>query len=348
MPRLAAISVLAMWTVLGQAGPTSCIPTEPMTDMNENGDDSYENQDQPFNDNDQPAGDDADRDGIVDAEDNCPNVSNPTQEDLDNDGVGNSCDNCPDVPNKDQANADGDLSGDLCDEFPDIHDDELDDGDNTNGNVNDNDNQNENINDNDNDNGNENDNETENENQNGNVNDNENDNTSMAPELVPETFTIEPDDYENETELTNINEYVLLNTADDENSIFSLFDVTADTDGQGLAPTGEKVFGHANIPFFNNARRLRMDFPSPAMEVQITFGGGTFFETEIGRLEVYDSLGNLIDEYITQPLEAGESEVMNITRDEADIFVAIAYIADGEGDFGRLDELIFTVLIAAE
>jgi hypothetical protein len=39
---------------------------------------------------------DADGDGIPDAEDNCPTVWNPSQEDEDGDEVGDACDSCPD------------------------------------------------------------------------------------------------------------------------------------------------------------------------------------------------------------------------------------------------------------
>lgn len=42
--------------------------------------------------NDQPA--DADGDGVPDAQDNCPTVSNSNQSDSDGDGVGNACDQC--------------------------------------------------------------------------------------------------------------------------------------------------------------------------------------------------------------------------------------------------------------
>lgn len=43
--------------------------------------------------------DDADKDGICDKVDNCPNIANPTQTDLDNDGLGNVCDSDPDGDN---------------------------------------------------------------------------------------------------------------------------------------------------------------------------------------------------------------------------------------------------------
>ena len=38
---------------------------------------------------------DADKDGVIDSEDNCPNRDNPAQTDTDSDGVGDVCDGCP-------------------------------------------------------------------------------------------------------------------------------------------------------------------------------------------------------------------------------------------------------------
>ncbi|MGA1869779.1 MAG: PKD domain-containing protein [bacterium] len=43
---------------------------------------------------------DADKDGVIDSEDNCPNRDNPSQTDTDNDGVGDVCDECPNDPYK--------------------------------------------------------------------------------------------------------------------------------------------------------------------------------------------------------------------------------------------------------
>ncbi len=64
------------------------------------------------------AKDDDDGDGIINADDNCPEVANPDQADGDRDGVGDACDNCPANGYPSQANEDGDAFGDLCD--PDI------------------------------------------------------------------------------------------------------------------------------------------------------------------------------------------------------------------------------------
>ncbi len=70
---------------------------------------------------------DKDGDGVLNAEDNCVNTSNPDQEDLDGDGIGDTCDddidgdgflnandNCPTTPNADQEDTDNDGVGDLC------------------------------------------------------------------------------------------------------------------------------------------------------------------------------------------------------------------------------------------
>ncbi|MEW6584590.1 MAG: thrombospondin type 3 repeat-containing protein, partial [Nitrospirota bacterium] len=72
---------------------------------------------------------DGDGDGIDDAVDNCPSISNPDQTDSDrlpctepwcdvtwiSDGYGDACDNCPYVFNADQLDSDGDGIGDACD-----------------------------------------------------------------------------------------------------------------------------------------------------------------------------------------------------------------------------------------
>ena len=60
-------------------------------------------------------GQDSDGDGVPDASDNCPYVSNPDQSDQDGDGVGDACDNCVSTPNPDQSDADADGIGDACD-----------------------------------------------------------------------------------------------------------------------------------------------------------------------------------------------------------------------------------------
>ncbi len=82
---------------------------------------------------------DADGDGVVDALDNCPLISNPAQTNTDGDSMGDDCDadddgdgvadasdNCPLVANPAQTNTDGDALGDACD--PDDDNDGILDG----------------------------------------------------------------------------------------------------------------------------------------------------------------------------------------------------------------------------
>lgn len=155
--------------------------------------------------------------------------------------------------------------------------------------------------------------------------------------------TIEPDNYADGTELDSISSEVQLSIADDNNVVFSLFHATANTDPFDFAPTGVKVFGHANVPFINDARRLRMDFVALASSVEIQFAGGDNFDDEVGRLRAFDSSDSMIAEIVTSPLCCGATETLRLDRLQADIAWAVAYVAADEGNFGRFDALRFTV-----
>jgi hypothetical protein len=65
---------------------------------------------------------DKDEDGVIDSEDNCPDIYNQDQIDIDTDGIGDACDNCLDEFNPDQLDSDGDGIGDVCENFPPIAD----------------------------------------------------------------------------------------------------------------------------------------------------------------------------------------------------------------------------------
>jgi hypothetical protein len=70
---------------------------------------------------------DTDKDGVIDATDNCPRLENGDQEDVDGNGRGDACedfdrdgvvnqlDNCRDMPNRTQEDIDRDGIGDTCD-----------------------------------------------------------------------------------------------------------------------------------------------------------------------------------------------------------------------------------------
>ncbi len=68
---------------------------------------------------------DVDADGIANASDNCPLVSNFGQSDADADTVGDACDNCLSTPNRNQLDADNDNIGDACDNCTDTDGDGL-------------------------------------------------------------------------------------------------------------------------------------------------------------------------------------------------------------------------------
>jgi hypothetical protein len=155
---------------------------------------------------------------------------------------------------------------------------------------------------------------------------------------------LEPDDYADRAVLNTIIPQVKLATLGRENQVYELFDVTANNDGFGYAPTGTHVFGHANVGFWNDDRRLRMSFTSPTGFISLDFAGGMAFQAEIGQLEIYNSEWQLLDTYITLPRGPGEKETMSLTRADYDIAYAIAYVPEGKGSFGRLDNLQFKVV----
>jgi hypothetical protein len=164
---------------------------------------------------------------------------------------------------------------------------------------------------------------------------------AAAAEAAVVPLTIEPDDYPNGTVLDTILPQVVLEVADQNNDPFSLFKVTANVDGQNYAPTGQSVFGRSNVTFWNNGGRLKMTFTVSVSAVSLDFGSGSSFTPHTGRLEIYDSGDSLLDTYVTQPLLAGSPETMALTSPAGDIAWAVAYLADGEGSFGRFDHLTF-------
>ena len=161
-----------------------------------------------------------------------------------------------------------------------------------------------------------------------------------AAEAMAAPYVIEPDDYPDRTVLNTILPEVILSVLNEANEPLPFY-VTANVDGQGLAPTGDSVFGRANVTFWNHHGRLKMAFLTVVTSVSLDFAGGAAVEPETGQLEVYDAADRLLETYVTGPCGFGEAETMAVTRPAGDIAYAIAYVAEGNGTFGRLDHLTF-------
>jgi len=149
---------------------------------------------------------------------------------------------------------------------------------------------------------------------------------------------IEPDDFPEGTDLRSVSPFVTMSVA---TSTFSTsFAVTANLDHHGLQSTGSDVFGHENIPFWNDERRLVLDFTSPVNSVSIDANGDYTLNPEIATLEVYDVSETLLDSLFTPSLN-GTPVTMSITRPQFDITRAVVYASNGP--FLRLDNLVFSV-----
>lgn len=163
----------------------------------------------------------------------------------------------------------------------------------------------------------------------------------LAQTALAGSVIIEPDFFPSGTVLTNIDPRVALSTANTENDPVPIFEITATDDSLDYAPTGANVFAHVNIPFFNEVRRLRMDFTNDVRSVALSAAGGDFFDSEVAMLRVYNAAGQLLQETSSAPLAAGQSVVISISRPSADIAFAVAFTPAEFGNFLRLDRLVF-------
>lgn len=163
-----------------------------------------------------------------------------------------------------------------------------------------------------------------------------------ASNLNAQILTLEPDNYADGTVLNHVLSQVSLVTAA-SNNVPIPFDVTAKTSTfPWQPPTGNNVFSHVGVGFFNQDRKLRMDFNGLVSFVSIAFQGGNNLVTERGQLDVFGAGGNLLRSYITQPLLGGQTEIMSITEPIPDIAWASAFTVAGDNPFGRLDALSFS------
>lgn len=167
---------------------------------------------------------------------------------------------------------------------------------------------------------------------------------SVALVAEEKYLVLDPDDYPDGTVLNHVIPEVSLLTAGRDNLPHPPrpFDVTVhETTFPWQPPTGDSIFAHMGVPFWNTDRRLRMDFNGLVYDLSIDFQGGDNLVAQQGVLEVYALDGTLTGTYLTQPLFGGQVETMTITHLVPDIAWAIAYTTTGS-PFGRLDHLVFT------
>ncbi|MDX1964034.1 MAG: PEP-CTERM sorting domain-containing protein [Pirellulales bacterium] len=155
------------------------------------------------------------------------------------------------------------------------------------------------------------------------------------------TFTLDPDNYAPQTDLRTIDPNVTLRVIVNE-TFPTPFAVTANPDENNS--TSPHVFGHANVPFWNENRRLEMNFNAPTTNVQIDFIGASIFSDYIGQLDVYSG-PTLLFSYQTPPLGDNEIRTLTAYRAGGDITRAVAYTpVNGNSPFMRLDHLVYSTV----
>lgn len=153
---------------------------------------------------------------------------------------------------------------------------------------------------------------------------------------------VEPDDFGVGTDLTAVSAFVSLHTEAPSSGLAGLrivpsFEITAQPGDFGTAdasPTGDLVFTHTGVPFFNTSRILRGDFAGSTTQVSLASSPSSTLASQVGRLEAYDFAGGLLTAVETAPLLAvsGElvTETLSITRPETnDIAFFRAYTSVG-------------------
>lgn len=146
---------------------------------------------------------------------------------------------------------------------------------------------------------------------------------------------IEPGDYEDREDMSNVSSFVTLTTAGDDNTPHSFF-IRARGDS-----IEERVFAHEGVDFFNKNRKLRVDFYAPGRGVSINVIGNSLTST-YGRLEIFNKDDESLGFVRTDPLARDEEQVLTMVRETNDIAYAVIYSDEdhlSSSPFGRLDDL---------
>jgi hypothetical protein len=160
-------------------------------------------------------------------------------------------------------------------------------------------------------------------------------------------INLEPDHYAPGTDLDTIQPGITLGVF---NTILNALEPPAITTVESVADpvtsTGTRVFGLNSLASWSDTRRLNMLFDVPTDFLSIDFIGNSSIAPMIGKLDIFNSMGTLLDTYTTDGLNLNEIESMSFTRMSPDVKFARAYTAPGSLPFGRLDNLSFNKLIA--
>jgi hypothetical protein len=146
-------------------------------------------------------------------------------------------------------------------------------------------------------------------------------------------IVIDPNSYPEGANLSNPVPRVHLSTALQDNGPVSLFTVEATTDTVGSLTT--RFFSHVGIPFFNDIRRLRIDFDDLASSVSVNYIDSGFFGIEFAHLEAFNAQGQLLQSVNSSVNPTGVAQLLSINRSTNDIAFAVAF-SDGL-TFGRFD-----------
>ncbi len=156
------------------------------------------------------------------------------------------------------------------------------------------------------------------------------------------SYRVEPDDFEAGSRLTNVYPGITLTTTT-TNIDATGFHVESEAEFF-LAPTGNRVFSHVGIGFFNSSRRLRMDFGRPARSVSVEVIAGSTFTPTYGRLEAFNAEGESLGFVRTRALFGENRERIRLTFGTDKIAYAFAYSDEdylNSSPFGALDNIQF-------
>lgn len=151
--------------------------------------------------------------------------------------------------------------------------------------------------------------------------------------------TIEPNNYAVGDDMSNVSDNVTLVSAGADN-VHQGFKARAVQ--RAFATTGEHIFAHEGVGFWNENRRLRMDFYRPARSVRINVIGNSDTQATYGRLEIFNASGESLAFVRSVPLGAGDVQTLELSSANDDIAWALAYSEDSHLDsspFGMLDHL---------